>query len=1089
MKKLTEAAIKRPVTVIVSLVALILFSLVSVSRMQLKLMPDINVPMLVVMATYPGASPEEVDENVLEKIMDACSNVTGLNQSGTTAYESYGYLILRFEYGTDISAAHDDLRTKIDAIADDLPDNAGTPVIMEMDMDSVDDMTISLYTEAQNIDLLNLVNDKLEPQLRRAEALADISISGGDDRYIAVRLIPEYAGQYGINQNSVVSAITGMNYSIPAGSVSYGEQVLNMESEVRFNDIEKLKQIPITTSKGETIHLYDVCDIRYGVSDKTELSRYNGNDNVSIGLKRKQSSSSVTLSRQINKILDEFKTQNPDIQIEIIYDSADEILSTLKSVFKTLLEGILLAMTVIFIFFGDIKGSLIIGSTMPISLLAALVCMYFSGISLNVVSLVGLVLSIGMITDNAVVVIELCFRKQEDGLEFKDAALEGTKVVMGSIVGSTITTVVVYLPLALLNGLSGQLFRDLGFTIVFVLVASLLCATTLVPFFFSIYKPTERKNNPVTKFINKVAGVYGRVLSRIMEHNVIVVLTAVAIFAVSILLATTLRTELLAGTDEGIIDISVTFRPNLSLEAMDQTVAELERFVEESGLAEKHRISISESSSSATVTAYRAEDVELTTQEIVDEWNKTLGDFSSLCEITISAGSTTGISQMNSGGSEEIDIAADDLDSLREASEVVTKVLEDTDGILSVNSSVEGAGAKIKIDIDPEMARAKGLYAAQLSQMIYANMNGADAGEITIDHNKYDIKVEYPKDYFKTLDDVRSMTFTNTQGVDVPLSEIADIRFTQAAQTVTRTNGRFSASITALMTAETKDEIMDGVHERLDALTLPAGANFIENSISQTMNEEFSDIGLAIAIALYLVFMVMAIQFESIAYSLLIMLCIPFAGIGSILLLLLMQVKVSMTVLLGIMMLAGLVVNNGIIYIDTANQFKEEGEKAKAALAHAGKDRLRPILITTLTTELSMLPVALKLAKNTETMQGMAVVIVGGLIASTLLTLLLLPNFYLLFEKKPKKSKAARKRGERDTLPLPEAETPAVRDPDPVREAVAGAQEAGETPAETQKTGETPAETQKTRETPAEAQKTKEAPAKATETKTKGNAE
>ena len=308
------------------------------------------------------------------------------------------------------------------------------------------------------------------------------------------------------------------------------------------------------------------------------------------------------------------------------------------------------------------------------------------------------------------------------------------------------------------------------------------------------------------------------------------------------------------------------------------------------------------------------------------------------------------------------------------------------------------------------MARAKGLNAAQLSQLIYVNMNGADAGELTIDHNKYDIKVEYPKGYYTSLDDVRSMTFTNSSGVEVPLSEIADIQFTQAAQTVTRTNGRFSASITALMTAETKDEIMDGVQERLDALTLPNGANFIENSITQTMNEEFSDIELAIAIALYLVFMVMSIQFESIAYSLLIMLCIPFAGIGSILLLLIMGVKVSMTVLLGVMMLAGLVVNNGIIYIDTTNQFREEGEDARSALAHAGRDRLRPILITTLTTELSMLPVALKLAKNAETMQGMAVVIVGGLIASTMLTLLLLPNFYLIFEKKDKKDKKNKKK-------------------------------------------------------------------------------
>ena len=1013
MKHLTKTALNRPVAVIVILAGLILFSIVSISGMPLKLMPDINFPVMVVYATYPGASPEEVDENVMEKILDACSNISGLKKTQTMSYENYGVLVMQFNYGTDTSKAHDDVRSRLETIANDLPEKTDDPTILEVEMDAFDDMTLSVSTESKDLDLLNLINQKLEPQLRRAAALADISITGGDEKYISIQLIPEYASQYGISPSSVVAAITAVNYSIPAGSVAYGDQKLNMETEVRFDDIEKLRQVPITTARGSVIHLYDVCNIDYAIKGKTSLSRYDGGEDISIGLKKRQSSTSVTLSRQIKGILDEFSKSYPDVNVRIINDSADEILAMLKSVVKTLILGVAVAMAVIFLFFGDIKGSLIVGSTMPVSLLCALVCMYFAGISLNVISMNALVISIGMITDNAVVVIELCFKKRADGLEYKDAAYEGTKVVINSVVASTITTVVVYLPLALLNGLSGQFFKQLGFTIVFVLLASLFSATTLVPMFFSLYKPKERKNNPMSVVLEKLSVKYSRFLTWILNKSVLVIIVSAVMLVISVLLATGLRSELIAATDEGIAQMNVTFRPGLSLETIDETVVSLEQFVESSGLCDDYSISISEASSSATVVAYISDDAGMTTAEVVDMWNENMRDFSPVCDITVSAGSTTGMSSFNMGGSEEFDISADDLPSLRAASRQITDILESTPGIISVTSSVEGGGAGIKISVDPEMAQANGFSASMVSQLIYLNMTGTDAGEVTIDNSTYELMVEYPKDYYKSLDDVRTMTFMNSRGVSVPLSEIADIHLSQAAQTVSRTDGRFSAAITAVMTSETKDGIMDIVRPKLDELELPVGVNFIDNAIQDSMNEEFAAVGQAIAIALYLVFMVMAIQFESIRYSVLIMFCIPFAAIGSIPMMRVMDVKVSLSVLLGILMLAGIVVNNGIIYIDTANQFIGEGEEIKGALVHAGKDRMRPILITTLTTELSMIPVAFKFSKNAEALQGMGVVIVGGLFASTLLTLLLLPNFYLMLRKRKKKVKVKKAKGKR----------------------------------------------------------------------------
>ena len=1005
MFELTKAVIKRPVTVIVTLVGLVLFSIVSVRSMDMKLMPDINIPMMVVAATYPGASPEEVDKNVIDKIRESCSTIADMKKTITQSYENYGMVLFQFNYGADMDQAREDIRAKLDLVQNELPDDVKTPTIIEMDFDAMDDMTLSISSKSEGVDVLKLVQDELDPQLHKAAAMADMTVTGGDETYIAVRIIPEYATQYGVNATTLVTAIKSLNYSMPAGNVSYGDQTLNMETSVEYNTLEKIRQIPITTARGTTIHLQDIANVSYGISEKTELSRYNGNETVSVSLKRKASSTSVTLSHQVKQIVDDFLTEHPDVNIEIIYDAADEIESTLKSVATTLVEGILIAMLVIFIFFGDLKGSLIVGSTMPISLLAALVLMNAAGISLNLVSLNGLVLSIGMITDNAVVVIEMCFKRQEDGMKFKDAALAGTKTVIGSVVGSTITTVVVYLPLVFLAGLSGQLFKQMGLTIVFVLLASLISAVTFVPFFFTIYRPKERLNNPVTKFINWIAGGYAKLLRPILNFKVLTVVIAAALFGLSIYLASGMPTELLAATDEGVINIDVTFRPNLSLENMDKVVQDLEQFVQDSNLSGSMNVTITENTASARVTAYKRKDIDETTAQVVDLWNTQLQGFSDNCEITVSPGSTGMTAAMGSSSSQELDLAADDLQSLRAACRQVKDLLEPVPGVLAVTSTMDDAGAKVLVDVDPEMAAAKGFAAVQVSQMVYANMKGTSAGDVSINNENFEVKVEYPKGYYSTLEDVQSMTFMNPMGQSVPLTEMAQVRMVQGTQTVSRTDGRFSATINVIMTAKEKDAIMEEMQPQLDAMDFDDKANFVPSMTDQMMEEEFDAITNAIIIALYLVFMVMAIQFESAAHSILIMLCIPFAAIGSVFMLLVMDVKISMTALLGVLMLSGIVVNNGIIFIDTANQFREKGEEIKDALVHAGRDRLRPILITTLTTELSMLPVAFKLAKNADTMQAMAVVIVGGLLASTVLTLLLIPTFYLLFEVFRKKKR------------------------------------------------------------------------------------
>ncbi|MCR4745494.1 MAG: efflux RND transporter permease subunit [Lachnospiraceae bacterium] len=999
MNGIVKGALNKPVTVAIAIMGLVLFAIVSISNISLKLMPDMSIPYLVVQATYAGASPEEVDELVIDKINDKVQSITGISTITSESNENYGYVLMQFEYGTDMDEAYDDVKVAVDGIKGDFPDDVSEPSIIEIDMDSSDDMTLSITSDSADTDILSIVENYIEPELNTASALAEVTTTGGDEKYIRVKVIPEYLNQYGISLSSVASAISAVNFSMPTGSAEYGNQKLNLSAEVKYETIEDLEQVPIETDSGELIHVADIAEVKYAVSDKTSLSRYDGKENISIGLKRKQSSTSVELSNQVNKIVSRLRQEYPTLSIEIVSDASDTIMESLQSVATTVVEAVGLAMLVLFIFFGDLKAALIVGSSMPVSLLTTVILMNAMDLSLNVITMNALVLGIGMMTDNAVVVIEMCFRKRDEGMGFMNAAYEGTVVVMNSVIGSTITSVVTYLPLATMEGLSGQMFKQLGFTIIFTLLSSLISAITLVPVFFNLYKPTEKKNTPVTRVIDVISVFYGNLLKKFLKWKKFVVVLSILLLVMTGFLATKLRTELMSSTDEGVVNVTVSFRNNLTLAEMDKVMTDIEKYIDSVEEIDDYTTTITQSSAQGTVAAYVGDDVKKTTQEIVDEWNESLKGFSPYCEISCASGSTTGASSMSSADTKEYDLVSEDYDKLKAAANEIKEIMMDTSGVTQAKSSLAEAGTKVDIDIDPVMAENMGFTPSSLASQIYLNMEGSTPVEdVMIDGNKYDIKVNYPDEYFANVSDVESMTFKNSSGVYVPITEIADVKLASSSTGISRKDGKYLAKVTATMSSARKDEITDELEKKIRAIELDDGVSFATDAMTEMMQEEFASIGLAIVIAFFLVFAVMAIQFESIIYSLLVMMCVPFAAIGSVVLLLLMNDKISMSSLMGILMLAGIVVNNGIILIDMAMQNQKSGMSTYDALIDAGTGRLRPIFITTLTTELAMIPVAFGFAKNSENMKGMGIVMVGGLVASTILTLLFLPTFFLIIE-------------------------------------------------------------------------------------------
>ena len=1012
MKSLIKTTLNRPIAVIVIIAGLIIFGIGSVAGMSLQLIPDMEMPMVMIRTIYPMAGPEDVERLVTGKIEDGCGSLSGLDTTYSYSMENISIVLLQFEYGTDTDDAYMDVREALDIVKPNLPEEANDPVVATMDFNAAAVMQLSVNSDTE--DVSKFVEETLTPELDKISTITQVDVSGGQEDYISIELIPENLKQYNVSVNTVATTVGSANFTYPAGSAQHGDQQVDISSRVEYKTPEELRQIPISTATGQTIHLSDVANVHYASKKASSYSRFNGSDNLSVAISKQQSASAVTVSGQVTKLIKSLEARYPDIEITVVYDSADIIKSSLSSIGQTLLLGIVITMLVLFIFFGDIKGSLIVGSSMPVSLLITFLLMSFMGFSLNMITMGALVIAIGMMVDNSIVVLEMCFRRKDEGLDFKEAAFDGTKIVLNSIVASTITTVVVYLPLAMMKDLSGQMFGQLGYTIVFALIASLVSAITLVPLCFSVYKPVEKKESAVNHFLDKFADKYGKILGKLLNHKALTAVTAVVIFVISVVLIPFINTQLFPNTDEGQIAITVNFRPGTRIDTVDRKIREIEEFVDRSEYIDDY--SGSASVTSGTVNAYVADGVKKSTAQIVDEFTEELSGYADNCEISVAASSSLGLTSFGGGNTYEVAFEGTDLDDLKETLLEVDSIVMNVNGVISSSSSMGSTASRVKIDIDPINSAANGLTPVMIGAALNTAINGSDAMKVNIDDKTYQVTVEYPGDEYETVNDVENMFVTNAMGNDVALRDVADIVYTDTPQQITRQNGRYYASVTATLRSDEKAEVTAAIEDALSDYVPHGAVEKTENQTTEMMNDEFASILKAIATAIILVYMVMAIEFENLRYSGMVMFCIPFSLIGSILLLLVTRGMFSMVSLMGFLMLIGIVVNNGIIFVDYTNQLRDGGAATADALVETGKSRLRPILMTTLTTILSMVPMALGLGKNGELMQGMALVICGGLLASTVLTLLLLPTFYMIIHKrnKDRRSKKESQRSRRE---------------------------------------------------------------------------
>lgn len=997
---LTKLALKRPVSCMLMILTLVVFGISSIFGFKLQLIPDMEMPMLVVMATYPGADPQSVDELVISVIEDAGSSLSGVDSTTTMSYENYGMVLFTYEYGVDITECHDDLSAALEVAKLSLPDDVSDPTIIEMNINSMACMTISA-TEAGDVDLLKVVNESVVPRLESISGVAQVSVDGGNEEYISVQLNDTLMKQYGLTMSSVSQFLSAVDFSYPAGSVTQGSQEISITTAMEYDTVQKLRNVPIMTNTGQVITLQDIADVSMSAKEAESLSRYNGLDNLSISIQNKSSFGVVNVCKEVAKVLESIQADVPAVEFQITYDASDSIISSLGTVFETLITGVILTMIVLFIFFGDFKSSMIVGASMPISLFFTLILMSFMGFSMNIVTLGSLVIAIGMMVDSSIVVIESCFRCQKKQLTLREAVELGTKEVTASIIASTITTIVVYLPLAVMDGLSGQIFAQLGMTIVLAMLASLIAALMLVPLFFCIFKPEEKQNLPIDKLLNKVTSWYRRVMPRILYRKKTVMFVSVALLIASLVIAGCLHLELMPSADEGVVSVTVAFRSGTSLEKRDAIMRNWEEIAAEHPDVAGYSVTISSTGSSMTANLKKGRDK--STAEVVDEWNALAATMTDI-DVTV-ASSGTSMSSLMSTGSYEIDLQGTDMDDLRKAAELLAEEMRKIDGVVKADNSLSNTTTLVKVDVDPLKAMQYGLTPISVAMTLNNVLSGVNPLTITSEGSEYEVYLEYPKGQFDDLNQLMDLTISTQTGMNIPLRDIAELVYTEGQESISRSNGLYNVAVTATLNSEKTYEAQDAIDALVEQLELPDSVTPADSMMTEMMLEELGAIFKAILIAIFLVFLVMAMQFESPRFSLMVMTCIPFSLIGSFFLLLITGQSLSMVSLMGFLMLMGIVVNNGILFVDSTNLLRQEGMAVEEALIETGCIRLRPILMTTLTTILSMFPLGLGLGTNGVMMQGMALVIMGGLVASTILALIMIPTFYLMLDKKKKNEK------------------------------------------------------------------------------------
>jgi hydrophobic/amphiphilic exporter-1 (mainly G- bacteria), HAE1 family len=1043
---LPKLSVNRPVTILMLFIALIVIGIISYQGLGLDLLPDMSFPVSAVMVSYPGVAPEEIETLITIPLEEAVSTMNQIDTINSYSQEGSSVILLSFQWGTDMDIASLEIREKIDMVKSLLPDDASDPTVFKADPSMMPMMVLGMGSDKHDLyELEKYAQDIVKPRLERLEGIAQASVGGGLEREILVSLNSEVIRANQITLDQVVMSLRSENINLPAGTVRDGSIDLLVRTLGRFGSIEDIHNVVITNTLGKQIYLRDIAQITDTFKEQESINYINGLPSVSFSIQKESGANTVIVANRVNRELESIEKLLPgDISIVNIFDSSDFIKKTVDEVTNTLLIGAILAILVLYIFLRSISSTLVIGLAIPISVISTFTLFYFADLTLNMMTLGGLALGIGMLVDNGIVVSENIYRHREMGEEAMLASQRGANEVSQAITASTLTTIAVFLPVAYVSGIAGELFKSMGLTITFSLLMSLFVALTLIPMLSSKLirrrfkqskilseKPTEGFVNTEGEKINtksrieteNVAGrggrlfsfilrVYGGLIRVALRFRGIVVILAVGILVISFLLISIVGTEFFPSMDQGSFNVNISLPVGTNLDVTSRVVEEIEEITTtipevkdiftsiggSSGGMGMNMGGTSSNSGSLMVTLVEQADRERGIKEITADLRNRIGDYPDT-KITISE------QEMSfSGGSPlTIQITGDSLEELEYTAQIMIDLLGEIEGVYDLQSSVEEVRSELHISIDREKANLYGLSAGQIATNIQDAVLGKVASYYQEGGEQFDIRVRLDKDDLENVQQLENLYISSGYGIQIPLKEIAEVVSGIGPQMITRENQQRQVTVTGNISGRFLGDIIRESQEKLSNIVLPEGYNYIFAGENQEMIESFQSLFFALILSIFLVYMIIAAQFESLLFPFAVILSVPFSLIGVIFALLLARTSFNVLAFIGLIMLAGIVVNNAIVLIDYINQLRKKGIERNEAIIQGGKVRLRPILMTTLTTILAMLPMAIASGEGAEMRTPIAVTIIGGLTSSTFLTLIVVPIFYSYLDDLAKK--------------------------------------------------------------------------------------
>lgn len=1019
---LPNFSVNRPVTILMLFIGLILIGLISFQNLGLDLLPDLSFPMSAIIVSYSGVAPQEIENMITIPLEEAVATIRGVKNINSYSREGSSVVLMEFNWGTDMDVSALNIREKIDQVKGFLPDDASDPIIIKFDPSLMPILVLGMDSEERDLEKLQeYAEDIIKPRLERLEEVASVSINGGLDREILVSIDNEKLRSSQLSFSQVTAALAGENVNLPAGTLKEGTINFLIRTLGRFESIQDIKEILIYNIRGNKIYLGDIAKVEDTFKERNSITYVNGKPGIMMSLQKESGKNTVTVAKRIFKELETIQKLLPDdISITPVFDSSDFIKKTISQVGWVALYGAVLAVFVLLFFLGNLSSTLIISFAIPISLIFTFTLLYFSNLTLNMMTLGGLALGIGMMVDNSIVVLENIFRYRELGTDIKKSACLGASEVGPAISASTFTTIAVFLPIVYVQGIASELFRPMGYTITFSLLTSLLVALTLVPMLSSKILRFKVKDNSQSvskenlvknslkqggKIFNFVREEYVRLITWSLRHRGIVFILAVIIFVVSIILVPFVGTEFIPSSDQGQFNINITLPTGTNLETTREVVREVEKIVSEIPEIKSMLTTAGEGSggmgfsteggNSGTIMINLVDQNkrERNTAQIINELRQKIGTYPD-AQINFSE---QGFS-FSSGSDLEVKISGDSLDELENIANRILILLAEVEGVYDLKSSVEDVRPELHVNIDREKANLYGFTTAQIASTVHDALLGRVASIYQEKGKQIDIRIRLEEKDRNSIEEVENILISSSAGLQIPLKEIAEVTVDSGPKGIDRKNQQRVVNVSANISDRFLSKVIQDAQQQLDKLVLPEDYRYEFVGENREMQESFLELGLALVLSIILVYMIIAAQFESLLMPLAVMFSVPFSLIGVILALLLADKSLNVLSFIGIIMLVGIVVNNSIVLIDYINKLRKKGMERKEAIILGGKTRLRPILMTMFTTVLALVPMALGVGEGSELRAPMAITIIGGLTSSTFLSLIIVPIFYTFLD-------------------------------------------------------------------------------------------